>query len=167
MLLPLNYCFIMNKKFRFVVLLFASLMMVGTMMSCSDDDNNKDIETAITVSNLPQKAQTFITDYYPTAKVLSVTKELDHGVVLYDVDFTDGQEIVFNADGEWVEVDAPDGHSIPSGIIPSAIEEYLNTNYQNYGVNDITRTADGYEVELVSGVDMFFDAQGDFIRFDN
>lgn len=158
----------MKKKFRFVVLLFASLMMVGTMMACSDDDDNdKDIETIITVSNLPQKAQTFISDYYPTAKVLSVKKELDHGVVLYDVDFTNGQEIVFNSDGEWIEVDAPDGQSIPSGIIPAAIEEYLNTNYQDYGVNDITRTAGGYEVELVSGVDMFFDAQGNFIRFDN
>ncbi len=157
----------MKKKFRIVFLLFASLMLVGTMMACSDDDNDKDIETTITVSNLPKKAQTFISDYYATANVLSVKKELDHGVVLYDVDFTNGQEIVFNADGDWIEVDAPDGQSIPSGIIPTAIENYLNTNYQDYGVNDITRTGGGYEVELVSGVDMFFDADGNFIRFDN
>ena len=155
----------MKKKLKFVVLLLAGFMMTGTMSACSDDDGN-DIETVISENKLPESAKTFISTYYSSATVRSVKRELDNGVVLYEVDFTNGHEITFNSKGEWVEVDAPDGQSIPDGILPEVIQSYLDTNYQGYGVNDVTKTGAGYEVELVSGIDLLFDAQGDFIRID-
>lgn len=155
----------MRKRFRIVVLLFACMMITGTMAACSDNDND-DIETVISQDQLPEAARTFISEYYSSETIRSVKREMDSGVLLYEVDFTNGHEVVFNSKGEWVEVDAPDGQSIPDGIIPAEILTYLEANYQGYGVNDITKTGAGYEVELVSGVDLLFDAQGDFIRVD-
>ena len=99
-------------------------------------------------------------------EVWRVEKETDKGVVLYDVDFKNGHEVTFDSNGEWLEVDAPDGQSIPAGIVPVTIEQYLEQNYSGYGVNDITKVAAGYEIELVSGVDLLFDQDGNFLRFD-
>lgn len=157
----------MKKNLKIAALLFAALMTGGVALSsCSDNDDDKVIETVITESELPEAAKTFISSYYPDIKVVRVEKERTGGTVLYDVDFQNGQEVTFDASGNWVEVDAPDGKTIPSGIVPETIQTYLDANYSGYGVNDITKTRNGYEVELVTGVDLLFDAQGNFQRID-
>lgn len=155
----------MKKKYGIALLLFAGLMAGGTLTSCSDDDSD-DIETVITVNKLPLKAQTFISTYYPGLTTTKIERVVDNTILFYEVKFNNGQEVTFNAEGEWIEVDAPDGQTIPDGIVPSAIVDYLNENYNGYGVNEINRVSTGYQVELVSGVDMLFDSLGNFVGLD-
>ena len=157
----------MKNRFGIAVLMAACLLMTGGMTGCSNDDDNDDLETVINVNRLPDAARAFINTYYPSATVRSVMRDVDDGIVVYEVDFTNGHEVTFDSRGEWIEVDAPDGQSIPAGIVPVAIETYLDANYSGYGVNDITRTGMGYEVELVTGVDLLFDSLGNFLGIDH
>lgn len=155
------------KKFLKYSILSLSLLATPLMFSCSDDDDD-DIfkQETISYDKLPSAAQSFVETYYPDSKITRVEKDFDDGVVLYEITFSDGQEVTFSSTGEWVEVDAPDGKSIPEGIIPDAIRSYLDTNYSGYGVNDITKTKNGYEVELVTGLDLRFDSLGNFVGID-
>ena len=94
----------------------------------------------------------------------SVVQKTDNGLVEYEVLMADGQKVTFNASGEWIDVDAPAGQTIPLGIVPAKIAVYIASNYSGVGVSEISKSVTGYEVELVSGVDLLFDAAGDFVR---
>ncbi len=157
----------MRKYFRVAALMFAGLMATGVMTGCSNDDDDDDLETVINVDSLPDAARAFINAFYPSASVRSVMRDVDDGIMVYEVYFSNGHEVTFDLRGEWIEVDAPDGQSIPAGIVPIAIETYLDANYSGYGVNDITRTGMGYEVELVTGVDLLFDSMCNFLGIDH
>lgn len=63
-------------------------------------------------------------------------------------------------------VDAPSGQTIPSGIVPAAVAVYVDTRYPGVGINEISRDARGYEVDLVDGTDLLFDPAGNFIGLD-
>lgn len=155
----------MKKTFKYVLLVM-SLLLTPVMWSCSNDDDDDYYSQIVTVKELPSAAQSFITEYFASSQIYKIEKDYDRGVVVYDVDFKDGYEVTFNQTGEWVEVDAPDGKSIPAGIVPAPIHSYVTANYPDYGINDITKTGSGYEVELVTGVELIFNQQGDFVRVD-
>lgn len=134
--------------------------------SCSDNDDDKD--TPISLADLPNAARTFISKFVPDDEVVRVVKEVSASNVQYDVRFRSGLEIEFDAAGNWTDVDAPKGQTVPTGIVPVEIQKYIDTNYNAIGVNEISVDARGnYEVELLSGVDLLFDADGNFIRVDN
>lgn len=147
------------------IYLFLMLCVFGCLAwSCSDDDDN---DVTLSVSSLPAPAQQFISQFYPADKVARVTKEIknSHLNSEYEVLFVSGQEVEFDAAGQWTDVDAPKGQTVPSGIVPS-IDEYVGLNYDGIGINEISREANGYEVELVNGIELLFDANGQFIGID-
>lgn len=156
----------MKNTLKIAGFLIACLIVCGPLVSCSSNDDPTS-ETVIAYDQLPQSSKSFISAYYSSTAVTKVERDNDNGIITYEVTLANGHEVTFNSDGEWVEIDAPDGDSIPFEVIPPAIGDYLNANYQGYGVNDITRTGFGYEVELVTGVDLLFDSQGNFIRIDH
>lgn len=142
-------------------MLAVSVFMTG-FVACDNDDD--DDEVPVVETQLPQNAKTFISQYYPDAKIASITR--DTGDNEYNVLFTNGHDVTFNAAGEWVDVDAPMGQVIPDGIAPVAIVDYVSQNYSGTGINEISKEAYGYEVELTTGLDLEFNANGDFIRID-
>lgn len=134
--------------------------------SCSDNDDDKD--TPISLSDLPTAARTFISKFVPDDEVVRVVKEVSASNVQYDVRFRSGLEIEFDGAGNWTDVDAPNGQTVPTGIVPAEIQKYIDTNYNAIGVNEISIDARGnYEVELLSGIDLLFDSDGNFIRVDH
>lgn len=150
------------KKTLKLALLLLGLLLTPVMWGCDDDEDDFRQEL-VSYDKLPLPAQSFVSQFYPGVNVLRVEKDYDDGVVVYEVTFSNGHEVTFDSDGNWVEVDAPDGMSIPDGIVPMTIQQYLDTNYPNYGVNDLSKTAFGYEVELTTGLDLMFDRVGNFI----
>lgn len=147
----------MKKTLKIFSLLL--LVLVGTSLSaCGDDD-----DVIVPTDQLPTAASTFINTYYPSIKVAYVNKETDKGEVQYEVRMTSGDEITFDASGEWIDVDAPAGRSIPEGIAIVPIADYVAANYSGTGINEISRIAVGYEVELTNGVDLRFDPAGNFL----
>lgn len=132
--------------------------------SCSDDDDR--VDEPITVAQLPASARSFIDSYYPGSTISHVNKDREDGVTEYEVRFADGHEITFDADGRWIDIDAPYGMSIPAGIVPEKIDGYISANYPGEYINEISKTYRGYEVELTSDTDLIFDRDGNFQRID-
>ena len=154
-----------DMKKNYLKLLLVSLFLVGglSLTSCSDKDD-EELEQTITISQLPSQAQTFLNQYFADVKAKSIEKQYITTIVMYKVELVNDFEIMFNSDGVWQEVDAPDNKTIPTGIAPSAIEEYVNSNYPDYGINEINKTGEGYNVELISGLEMAFNELGEFLR---
>lgn len=138
-------------------LLFVALFSV-MLWSCSDDD-----DTPVAPDQLPANAKNFIATYFSQDKISKVERDGSHAGATYDVTFVSGYEVEFDASGDWVDVDAPMGLTIPSGIAPLAIESYVSLNYPTSGINEISVDFNGYEVELLNGLDLLFDLQGNFI----
>lgn len=144
---------------NFVKYLSVLLAVVGGMMlwSCSDDKDEP-----ISGDALPTQAKAFIAQYFPEAKVVTTYKDKDD----YEVVLSEGTRIDFDKAGEWTDVDAAIGKTIPSGFYPAAIDTYVAENMKGAGINEISKERTGYEVELTTGVELMFNYEGAFIGYD-
>ncbi len=148
----------MKKTLKLLPLLLVALLSC-TLFSCSDDDN----DSSISENDLPTVSKSFLDTYYPGVKVIKVTKDKSE----YDVSLVNGHSVDFNLAGNWTDVDAPAGQTIPSGFYPSAIDTYVSSIPTALGINEISKLANGgYEVEPVEGPDLIFDAAGNFVSAD-
>lgn len=153
----------MKKTLTILSLLFVCLFGTTALWSCDDDEKE---EPAFS-SELPGSANAFLDTYYPGIKVAYVNIDKDNGKTTYDVSLNNGHQIEFSATGEWLDVDAPEGQAIPSGIAPQAIVQYLATNYAGSDViNEISRESYGYNVELANHVDLMFSSTGEYLGVD-
>lgn len=156
----------MKKTIKLLAL--SMMLLVGfSFYSCSDDKDEAIEEINSSYDKLPAEAKKFITEFFSYTLVTKVDMIDDDGEILYEVDFEDGSEVVFNSEGIWQQVDAPEGKVIPDGIAPQAIVDYLNEYYADYGITEINKTGYGYNVELITGLDLMFGPEGDFIGFNN
>ncbi|WP_052456858.1 PepSY-like domain-containing protein, partial [Capnocytophaga cynodegmi] len=119
------------------------------------------------VGTVPQIVQTnannFLATYFPSIAIKKI--EVESKKVEYDL--VNGMDIDFDLNGNWINVDAPDRQSIPTGFIPAAIRRYVQANYSRYAFNSIEKKANSYEVELVGfHKDLIFDLNGNFNRLD-
>lgn len=150
----------MSKTIKIFGLMMLAVLGLGAM-SCSEDDNKE-----IPAAQLPQDAKSFLSTYYPSVNIVSVKRDNNNGALELDVRLANGHEVSFNADGEWTDVDAPRGESIPAGVAPQAITDYIALNYSGMAINEISKDARGYEVELTNGVDLLFNSDGSFAGID-
>lgn len=77
--------------------------------------------TPIKQSELPKAAQTFLSKHFPGDNVRKAEKEQGRRGAEYEVDLVSGAEVDFTDNGDWKEVKAAKGQSVPAAIIPSAI----------------------------------------------
>lgn len=155
----------MKKLFYFLLLNLFCLSLIN-LSSCSEKDDVDN--TDISYNDLPVAAKQFCEDYFSYTVVNKVIQINDDGEILYQVNFADGCEAVFDSSGIWQEVDAPDGKNIPDGIVPETIQQYLDRYYSDYGVNEINKTGYGYNVELNTGkgnetLDLMFGPDGTYL----
>ena len=146
----------MKKLFKLLPFFFMAVLG-SVMLSCSDDDDDP-----IPADELPVAAKTFLNTYYPSIKIVSTTKDKNE----YDVVLANGHSVDFTKDGEWKDVEAPVGQTIPSGFYPAEIDTYIASSAGGAVINEIQKTARGYEVELVTGADLLFDSDGVFLQYD-
>ncbi len=146
----------MKKLMRIIPIMLIALIGI-TAWSCSDDKD----ETILS-DQLPTTAKTFIATYFPSAKIVSTQKDKDE----FEVVLSEGTQIDFDKTGEWKDVDAAIGKTIPSGFYPDAIDTYIATNMAGNGINEISKEKRGYDVELVDGTDLVFNYEGNFIGFE-
>ena len=158
-----------KNYFRILVLL---LFLSGSMaiVSCSDDIKNE-VDITITINDLPSAARSFLNRYFPNYEIVKITKEVESDITVYEVDLQDGYEVFFNSDGDWTQVVAPYGKTIPTGFIPEQVLATLTQRFQGYGINEINRTGHGYKVELSdnqggASIDVFFDMSGEITGID-
>lgn len=117
-------------------------------------------------SVLPAAAQNALKkNFKSSVSVVKIDKTLGH-IDDYEVILTDGTEVKFDNKGNWKEVEVSSRNSVPADFIPEGVRTYIRKNHASARVVGIERTRTGYEVELSDGIDIKFDSQGAFKKYD-
>ena len=141
------------------------LLMLGLVLGISAVASAKDTY-ANDDSVLPEAARTTIANNFKS-KVSVVKIEKDFGRISeYEVILSDGTEISFDRNGNWENVETNNSKSVPSSMVPKAISDYVAKNQPKTRIVGIDKERNGYEIELSNGVDMKFDAKGNFKKYD-
>lgn len=149
---------IMRKVFLALALLFAG---VTTTLAFT-------AEEIVTLSQLPQAAQQFLTKHYPNVK-LSYAK-FDNEIVSksYDAVLENGTKIEFDSKGDWTQIDTKKGE-VPAAVVPSQIKSYVATNFKGTKITEIEKESfkKGYSINLSSGLELKFDRNFKVVKIDD
>lgn len=143
-----------------------ALMFAGaTFLSCEKEE-------IVQEAALPAGATQFITTHFPDEKVLQVKREKDFlKNTVFDVILSNNFELEFKENGDAQKVDG-NGKAIPTLTIkPDAVLTYVETNFPGKNVvaweKDSDSKKDEVEVELDNGLELKFDKDGKFLRFED
>lgn len=142
-------------------LLLMLALIVGVFSASARDTYSHDVNV------LPKAAQTVLSNNFK-AKVNHIKIDKEFGRVSeFDVVLNDGTEITFDKNGNWKDVEVKIGSSVPSFFIPNTISNYIKNNQKKAAVVGIEKNRSGYDVELSNGVEMKFNSEGKFIRYED
>lgn len=138
-----------------ILLLVTAIVMLSTTLRAEE------VREEIEFVKLPLMAQKIVQSYFDGTDITQIVKEKDKLKVNYEVKFGDGTEVEFDNEGNWTEVEAPDGGSVPQRVVPGKILMYIRNNFKGAIVTKIERDRRrNYEVELSTGQELHFD--GDY-----
>ena len=145
------------KLFRFFL---TALLALGVSAVCSADDR------PIPVEQLPAAAKTFVKMYFPENTIVYAKIDIEMQKTEYEARLNDGSKVEFDGQGEWKEVDCH-YKAVPAALVPKAVADYVGLKFPDIAITKISRKWYGYEVELLSDLDLRFDKDGAFIGFDD
>jgi hypothetical protein len=142
--------------------LFLYLLLPGTLLltSCRDDVVTRD------VAQLPEPARQFVQSNFSQHHISYIKIDRELFSTEYKVVLTNGDELEFDSDGEWKEVECK-RTAVPVRFLPDAVKLYLNQNFATDSVEKVKRTSRNIEVELGNGLEVIFDTEGNFKRMDD
>lgn len=120
----------------------------------------------IAYSQLPKSAQAFVAKYFPGRTASEVKEDNERTGKTYEVRLSDGTEIEFYAHGQWKDVDGK-RTALPTAFIPAPIVKYVQANHAGDAIVKIEKNRRGYEVELASDTDLYFNNQLQLVRYDD
>jgi len=147
---------------KLVLKLTMLLAVAFSVMSCEKEE-------LIQVENLPTVSTAFLNEHFKDIRVVSVKKETEGlSGVEYDVVLENGVDVKFDSKGEWKEVEARiDTNPLSTtSFILAPIVNYVGTEYPSAAINGIEKEKNGFDVELTNGIDLKFNAEGEFQRLD-
>lgn len=125
-------------------------------------DNDKPVQ----FEQLPTAAQQFVKQNFPNAKVAFAKMETKLFGATYDVVFINGDNLEFDKQGQWTEVNCR--HlTVPADIVPAQIKTFVETNYPGVSYLSIERDRDSYEVRLSNFWEIKFDKNFNIIDMDS
>lgn len=125
-------------------------------------------EEYLSFDDLPEEIIAYLEDEYPEAEVVEIIQEfngnyevvLDNGIELY---FDEEGEILYEED-EGYYGDDPEEEDIPISELPTAIVDYINSNYPTATIIQADLlTNDGYKVHITDDIELYFDEEGEFV----
>ena len=141
--------------------IFLAIACVFALVTTACADNCK----LISRDQLPEKAQTFLSTYFPDSKISLIRKETDVLELSYDVIFTNGSKVEFDRKGNWTEVDCLT-HPLPVSIVPEAINKVINTHYPESQAIKVERDHREIDVKLSNCVELTFNKHLQLIDID-
>ena len=141
--------------------IFFAIACVCALTTSACDDNYQPVYQ----DQLPEKAQVFLSTYFPEAEISLARKEVDVMEVTYDVVFADGSKVEFDRKGNWTEVDCI-GRPLPEGIVPDAISKVVNAHYPEAKVTKIERDGHEMDVTLDNRAELTFDEHFKLVDID-
>lgn len=131
------------KKYLFVILTLS-------ILACSAP-SLKAQSTEIDPYSLPRVSQTFLRKNFIYAFPLSVTKDKKG----YEVVMNDNSTIDLDSRGNWTTINCTDG--VPETVVPQPIRIYISKRFSSKTITRISRSKQGYVVELSEGMRLHFD----------
>ena len=173
------------KHFIFLVIASCAVMLV----SCNNNSGQQPVAGQATPSNAdvaqqapvpdtlsqvaPQAAAPqvaapdaivkFINSNFSGATINGTERDHEDGEI--DVYLSDGSKVEFTANNEWKKITCP-GKGVPSALVPTAITNYVKSNYQSALIYKIDKNYNTYEVQLNNGVELHFGSNGQFLGMD-
>lgn len=124
-------------------------------------------EVVMQGSDLPQNAQTFVKQHFGSETIQSSIREKENDGDEFKVQLSNGIKLEFDVTGKWKKVEAGlNNQSVGALFLPQTTRDYLSKNYQNIGIESAEQDAKGIDVDLLNGVDLKFDTNGNFVRID-
>lgn len=152
------------KLFTLTAILFSLLVT----MSCSskDDDPATAPTDTIELSDLPERAQTFLRSSLDLESIDMIMRSAEG----YDVSVK-GYKIDFDKNGEWKKIKSKDDGALPDhvlSLIPIPITGYIGALHPDRRIVEIKKKDFGYRIELTGkpDIELEFDHSGNIIRED-
>lgn len=140
--------------------------------------NDSNDGTVIDAATLPQAAKDYLAANYTGQTITKAEKENNGN---YEVTLNNGVEVYFDSAGAFLNTDNgenggegqngdqhEDGTVIDAATLPQLVKDYLSTAYPDATIVEARSMADGgFEVELNTGIEVIFDANGSFVKTEN
>ena len=123
-------------------------------------------ERIISFDQLPQKAQTIITTYFSIEEVMLVKLDKDDLQIEYDVKLKNGTELTFDGKGNLTKIDCQ-RQRVPDGLVPEKVRAYVTANHPDAFIIEWGKDDLRWKAELNNGLELVFNKDGEFIRYDN
>ena len=121
----------------------------------------------IAAEQLPEKANLFIKDYFPAAKIKAVYKKWDDGVVEYKVIFKSKTTIDFDMVGAWSEIDVNSKKDkMPRFIYSQAVNETIDREFYDKVIDKVENDGVYYEFEFTDDSEAKIKTNGQVLEFD-
>ena len=133
-----------------ILLTLIAIFSVGIFVASADNDK------IINKSQLPAQAQQFIDAHFAGINLTYAKEECNIFFNSYEVRLADGTKIEFSSKGNWEEVDCRFGE-VPAAIVPQAIKDYIDKNFNGEKVLVIEKDRNDYEVKLSNRLELKFD----------
>ena len=144
-----------------VVTFFAAISLVA-LLACEKYSEDKPVD----FKKLPVAAQTFINSNYPDVTVLYTTKDDDVIMPDYTVMLQNGVKLQFSNSGELEGIKVREG-SVPAGIVPVQIEEYVKSAYPGVVIKEYDVDRNSHEVKLSNRLEIKFNRTFQVVEIDD
>ena len=136
-----------------------SLLLISVLIAKAD-------ERPVVFDQLPAAAQTFIKTHFADAKMVYATMDSDFTETDYEVRLDNGAKIEFNGSGNWKEVQNK-SLQVPSSVVPEGIAEYVKQHFPDARIVKLERKTFRYDVSLSNHIELEFDLNSKFLRYDD
>ncbi len=161
----------------------------GAFLGVDDDTEDDFGDTVVDPTALPQPIIDYVAANHAGLTIASASLE-NNGH--YELQLSDGSELVFDGQGAFLGIGVDenegndngngtenedsnqngnqneDGTVIDAATLPQLVKDYLTTTYPDATITEARSMADGgFEVEMSTGIEAIFDANGSFVKTDD
>ena len=149
------------KIMKKVIMFFAAVSLI-TLLACKNYVEDKPVD----FKKLPVAAQTFVNANYSGVAVLYTTKDDDVILPDYTVMLQNGVKLQFSNAGELEGIKVREG-SVPAGIVPVKIEEYVKAAYPGVVIKEYDVDKNSHEVKLSNRLEIKFNRNFQVVEIDD
>ena len=143
----------------------------GTFMGIDDDGEDNFGDEDISPADLPESIRTFVATHFSGANIEEAERENNGN---YELELSNDVELIFDANGEFLgrvddeDDEERDDDDIAISELPQSIIDYIATTYPDHSIIEAEREDDeSFEVTLNNGMELLFDAEGNFLSVED
>lgn len=135
-----------------------SLILLFVTTACSK-------ETVIPQEKAPAAIREYLDKHFPGQAILQVVKDRDGLELSYDVTIEGPVKLEFSKKYEVTSIEGT--AQLPDSVIPAKILDFVNEKYPGSYIKSWDLDDKRHEIELQNGLELVFNANGDFLRIDS